>query len=136
MKITPHFSLAEFACRDGTPYPSRWINARLRPLCDTLEVIRAEAGSPVRVLSGYRTPRYNARIGGARKSEHMEGCAGDIIADGMSAASLHALVLRLYRDGRILLGGLGAYPGFVHVDIRDGGRLVRWTGRRARAEVV
>lgn len=46
MKVTAHFTAEEFgqpARHGGTraPYPSRWIAGRLRPLCATLEVLRA-----------------------------------------------------------------------------------------------
>ena len=44
MKISPHFTLKEFACTDVAPYPSNLIENRLRPLCEALEVIRAERG--------------------------------------------------------------------------------------------
>lgn len=137
MKITTHFTLLEFACRDGTPYPTRWIESRLYPLCETLETIRTRVGKPVRVLSGYRTETYNRRVGGARRSQHVEGRAADIKVAGLTAAALHAVVLAL-RKGNCLprLGGLGLYPGFVHVDVRPWGCLARWTGRRVEAEVA
>lgn len=36
-----HFPSEEFACHDGTPYPSEWVDDRLAQLKSTLEIIRA-----------------------------------------------------------------------------------------------
>lgn len=61
----------------------------------------------------------------------MSGEAADIKVKGMAADKVHTLVLALYQEGRLPhLGGLGAYPTFTHVDVRDGDRLARWTGSR------
>ena len=136
MKITSHFLLSEFACRDGTPYPAEWIDDRLTPLCDLLEVVRAWFGRRVRIVSGYRTLAYNRRIGGALASQHPEGRAADFTVAGAAPFTVHAAVLELHRSGSLLergvhLGGLGAYPGFTHVDVRQGNRLARWGGSRS-----
>src|SRR5262249_32140175 len=142
-QITTHFRLSEFdqPSRHGfprVPYPERWIAMRLRPLCDALEVIRdALGGKPVHILSGYRTPPYNRAVGGEPQSQHMVGRAADIIVDGWAAEAVHATVLRLFRDGKIEIGGLGLYPDFVHVDVRkpqQDGHLAQWTGIRTARE--
>lgn len=138
MRLTKHFSVEEFAqpARHGffhpAPYPKGWIESRLRPLCEALEVLRAElGGKPVRVLSGYRSALYNRQIGGARKSQHVQGRAADITVDGISAEKVHAATLKLYREGRLKIGGLGLYPSFVHIDVRPRKTLARWRGSRS-----
>lgn len=132
--ITPHFSLDEFACRDGSPYPREWINERLRPLCLALEALReACGGRAVTVLSGYRSPAYNAKIGGARLSQHVEGRAADVQVNGLAPSDVHRVALDLHLAGRVRLGGLGLYPSFVHVDVRPGVRLARWSGSRVES---
>src|SRR5688572_11702254 len=78
LRVTEHFKVSEFAqhARHGLPavdYPREFILSRLVALCEALEVIRGELGSSIRIVSGYRSPAYNAKIGGARKSQHMEG---------------------------------------------------------------
>jgi len=132
LKITAHLDSNEFACKDGAAYPAAWVKSRLTSLCETIESIRSAAwDKPIIIVSGYRSPAYNAKIGGARSSQHMAGRAADIKIKGMTADTVHALVLTLYQEGKLLhLGGLGAYPTFTHVDVRDGGRLARWTGSR------
>jgi uncharacterized protein YcbK (DUF882 family) len=138
-KVTPHFTVEEFQRRarpdkgfpDAAPYPKAWVASRLRPLCELLEVLRAELGAPIKVGSGYRDPAYNKSIGGAKASQHMAGRAADITVAGISPARVHAKVLALYEMGRLpSLGGLGSYETFTHVDIRSAKRLVRWTGSR------
>jgi uncharacterized protein YcbK (DUF882 family) len=140
MKVTTHFSSEEFdrpaRVRAGkqfptAAYPAKWIESRLRPLCETLEVIRSALSAPLKIGSGYRDPAYNVAIGGARASQHMEGRAADITVRGWSAANVHATILALYAQGKLPhLGGLGIYPGFVHVDVRPTKKLMRWTGSR------
>ena len=67
-----HFAFREFKSRgDG------WIKVS-RVLVRGLEAYRDLAGRPVRVVSGYRDPDYNARVGGARNSQHLYGNAVDL----------------------------------------------------------
>lgn len=132
--ITEHFSLGEWACHDGSDYPVHWIETRLRPLCEQLEIVRdairrEHRTAVVRILSGYRSPAHNKSIGGAKHSQHMEGRAADIQVVGVPAGTVHWIVLDLYKAGHLAIGGLGDYPGFTHVDTRPG-RLARWAGSR------
>ena len=135
MSLGKYFAVGEFDCKDGTPYPTALITERLVPLVETLDVIREAWGSPLTVISGYRSPAYNTRIGGARQSQHMLGTAADIRPKaGWSPQKLHDVILELYQAGKLPdLGGLGAYPTFVHVDVRPraNNRLARWSGSRS-----
>jgi uncharacterized protein YcbK (DUF882 family) len=130
--MTPHFQASEFACKDGTPYPKEWEEERLRELCETLEVIREAAGNRgIRIISGYRSPAYNRKIGSTDGSQHPQGRAADIQHPTLTTEELHTLILALYKAGKLPhLGGLGLYPTFCHVDTRSGKRLARWNGSR------
>ena len=136
MRITEHFDTSEFIqkTRGSIPYaeyPTEWIEERLRPLCEQLEIIRKALGDmSIRVISGYRSPAYNKAIGGADKSQHMEGRAADIVVPGRQASEVHALILQLSKDKKIKIGGLGDYSNFVHVDIRPTKKLVQWSATR------
>lgn len=141
--IANHFTVDEFACKDGTEYPDEWIQARLQPLCTLLDIVRQEHGGPIVVVSGYRTPAYNRRIGGAAKSRHVEGDGVDIAPLRPSperCERLHHLILRLHHARRVTgLGGIGLYKHWVHVDIRPrapGQDLARWTGSGVGTEVA
>ena len=69
--LSKNFKKSEFKCRDGSDVPAELMD-NLRELVLNLQIIRDTIGKPVYVISGYRTPRYNRRIGGARKSQHMK----------------------------------------------------------------
>jgi uncharacterized protein YcbK (DUF882 family) len=129
MKISDNFGLWEFACHDGTQVPVFLQGGLYRLVLGVLEPLRKELGRPVSVISGYRTPGYNAKINGAPQSAHMTAEAADIRAG--DPAALHLTVLRMHKEGRLPeLGGVGVYPGWVHVDVRKArdGHLRRWSG--------
>jgi uncharacterized protein YcbK (DUF882 family) len=146
VNITDHFNAEEFRSHDGVDYPAEWVDDRLRPLCALLEQVRALAGGPLAVISGYRSPAHNTAVGGAKLSQHMEGRAADVrpVTDGGSlahaCAELHARVLAAAQRGELPdLGGLGLYPGWIHVDIRPkppSGHIAQWTGSGVGAEVA
>ncbi len=138
-----HLSWDELACNDGTPYPMHWEIDRAGPLGSVFEHIRRIVGGPIRINSAYRTAEYNRLVGGSRKSQHVEGCALDLaLPKGMLMRDFLAVALEVAKyPSRAKfyprrLNGIGVYPNFLHVDIRDTLRLVRWNGNRAAAELV
>lgn len=135
MRVTDHFDSAEFACKDGTPYPDSLIPERLLLLCETLEVIREAAGGrSITITSGYRTLAYNRKIGSHDTSQHPKGRACDIQHASLTSDELYSLISKLYANGMLpYLGGLGRYPSFVHIDVRprpEDDHLARWSGSR------
>ncbi|HYE87723.1 MAG TPA: D-Ala-D-Ala carboxypeptidase family metallohydrolase [Vicinamibacterales bacterium] len=132
---SPHLTFAELACKDGTPYPIEFIlDGRLARLAVVFEAIRAAAGhKPIAVVSAYRSPEYNRRIGGARHSQHVQGRALDLQPpSGISVGRFHALITELARTHLKDLKGIGRYRTFVHIDTRPSMRLVAWTGTGAK----
>ena len=134
-----HFSLEEFACHDGSPYPLRWIPLRLVPLVGALDAIRDAWGAPLTVVSGYRTSAHNTAVGGASASQHVEGRAADVAPlEGPEpfpdrVARFHGMILGMWNAGELPdLGALGYYPGrWCHVDVRERqpiGHLAQWVG--------
>ncbi|MDR7420008.1 MAG: D-Ala-D-Ala carboxypeptidase family metallohydrolase, partial [Armatimonadota bacterium] len=87
---SPHLTWAELACHDGTAYPARWRETRAAALAEAFEAVRELAGGlPLFVTSGYRTAAWNQRIGGAAKSQHVQGRAVDVVpAKGCSIEEL------------------------------------------------
>lgn len=91
MQLSEHFTLAEMlysptAVRKGIPNdaPADVVKA-LKLLCEkVLEPVRAHYGKPVRVTSGYRSPRVNRAVGGAASSQHCNGEAADFTVEGVS----------------------------------------------------
>ncbi|MDY6812177.1 MAG: D-Ala-D-Ala carboxypeptidase family metallohydrolase [Pseudomonadota bacterium] len=152
--VSPHFTLGQFACKQDGGWPKYL-------LLDTtlllkLELLREQIGANgheqarLAVLSGYRTPHYNASIGNRTKySRHAYGDAADIYVDVdgdgymddlngdgsrsvADARLLYDLVERLTQQSwfQPFIGGLGLYGPkphrgpFIHVDTR--GTKVRW----------
>ena len=85
--------------------------------------LRSAFGSPLRVLSAYRSPAYNKAIGGAKHSCHLEGKALDLAPVAPGKADELKTVARRMHDAQLLPGGLGIYPAFVHIDV---GRFRSW----------
>lgn len=137
MRLSPFFGSDEFSCHDGTEVPQEhWEN--LLKLAKTVTIIRRIASVPLAVISGYRTPAWNTRVGGAKDSTHLTAEGGDFQPGlGMTVPELHSLVLRLHREGQLPdLGGLGLYKSWCHIDVRQAadGHLRRWTGSGVGSE--
>jgi uncharacterized protein YcbK (DUF882 family) len=136
--ITPHFSWAESACHDGTPIPTG-LQPNARRLAEMAERIRTRFGHAIIPVSWYRTPAWNLRVGGAVGSRHMAGDALDGRPSDISnlLALLHC-VEGMLRAGELPeLGGLGTYPGWVHIDCRPkpaSGHVARWSGSGVGSE--
>lgn len=123
-RLSPHFVVEEFDCHNGVKVQERDYNG-LAYLCKQyLEPLRKKFGV-VTVNSGFRTKTYNASIGGATHSFHVytEHDGNDQAADVRCAQgdptqwrNFLAGIRARKRSGK---GGLGLYPAFVHVDIRD-----------------
>lgn len=86
MKLTSHFTLSEFTYSetaqrkniDNTPSPNAIAN--IKALCEeVLEPAREEYGRAMIISSGYRSEQLNKAVGGAKTSQHMTGCAADIV---------------------------------------------------------
>jgi hypothetical protein len=157
--LSTHFKLRDFVTHDQQHIWPKYVVLR-EDLLDKLELVLAAlaaTGVPtdhVVVLSGFRSPQYNARGAGegmARASRHQYGDAADLIVD----ADRDGRMDDLDRDGRVtfadlqvvdravqlierkypeLVGGLGLYhemgPSgpFAHIDVR--GTRARWTNRQ------
>ena len=126
MKLTENFSLHEFRCRDGSDVPEEYMD-NVRELAENLQVLRDKIGKPITVISGYRSPEYNKKIDGARRSQHMLAKAGDLIVKGMTPDEVKAEIVQLIKAGKMKKGGVGLYTYFTHYDVRGFNR--RWYGK-------
>lgn len=107
--ISENFKIKEFACKDG----SDKILIDVSFVQTHLQDIRTHFGKPVNVNSGYRSPAYNVKVGGAKNSYHMQGRAFDISIKGVTPAEIARYA------ASIGVPGIIQYNTFVHVDSRD-----------------
>ena len=132
-KLTENFKLSEFKCRDGSNVPDELME-NVELLAENLQVLRDRVGKPIHVISGYRSPKYNRKIGGARRSQHMSARAGDIKIKGMTPKEVKEVIEELISKGEMAQGGVGLYTTFVHYDVR--GRKARWKGKGVKDDTL
>lgn len=122
-KLTKNFNLEEFACHNGNQVPKAYLN-NVKKLAGQLQILRDHVNKPVHINSGYRTPTYNKGIGGASGSQHLIAKAADVTVEGYTPRELATLVEKLINEKEVWFGGIGVYPTFVHLDVRD--KHARW----------
>lgn len=114
--LSAHFSRSEFRCHGiGKPGHPPHGDVVSPELVTRLERLRAIVGKPLKIVSGYRCPWWNAKVGGAKASQHMKGTAADIPRG-------YATVAQAEQAGFDGIGNKGRSA--VHVDVR--GRRARW----------
>ncbi len=123
-RFAKNFGVDEVACKSGTPVPTD-LYPNMEEVCRRAQILRDFVDSPLRVNSGYRTPDYNAKVGGVKNSWHMKAGALDLHHDRWTAAQLADIYEGLIRIGAVPDGGLGRYGTFIHIDI---GPTRRWHG--------
>ena len=156
--VSEHFQLRDFLTKNQPNVWPKYLVLELRTI-DKLELVLAELQKQgirtegVTVMSGFRTPSYNAgggnTAGRADLSRHMFGDAADIYIDNDGNGTMDDLnrdgrvnigdarlieqaVNRVEREHPELTGGTGVYVAccghgpFIHIDTR--GYRARWTG--------
>ena len=119
-----YFQLNEFHSGDGEKVPTKYYT-NLQELINNLDIIRESIGKPMRINSGYRSVKHNAKVGGKKNSYHLRAMAADIRVIGMTPVQFRAELEKLIASGKIKQGGVGSYPTFTHYDIR--GTKSRWS---------
>ena len=70
---TKNFKVSEFTCKCGCNQ-----NKIDQRVIDMAQTIRDAIGVPVRINSGYRCEKHNAKVGGVKGSYHSQGLAADL----------------------------------------------------------
>ena len=72
------------------------------------------AGELPEVISAYRSPEHNAKVGGAKNSQHTHGNAFDFNVAGMPIENRLALIEKARAAG---FKGIGVYDNTLHFDV-------------------
>jgi uncharacterized protein YcbK (DUF882 family) len=113
--LSQYFNRGEFACKCGCGYDT--VDALT---LEALEAIRNHFKSPVTITSACRCVSHNKAVGGASKSQHLQGRACDIQVKHVAPAEV-----QVYAES---LGiSVGSYNTFTHIDTRSNGPA-RWKG--------
>lgn len=125
--ISNNFSRTEFSCKCGCGFSASDIE-----LVETFEWLRSELalrlGRTVRIqiTSGCRCIAHNRKVGGAEKSQHINGIAADFkcyfVDDGAQVSpDMVADILEQKFPNRF---GIGRYINRTHLDVRKS--AARW----------
>ena len=131
-----NFVVGEFQCKCCGDLPE---NARSNEVAlgdNLLDQVRDVFGHEIKVNSGYRCPRHNAKVGGVKNSQHLTGEAADICAETrgyqnitdwkMANQDIVRAILKVGRFDQLILENVGEkdlLPTWVHVSFsRRGNR--------------
>ncbi len=116
-QLSPNFSSSEFSCQCGCGKVK--VDSRL---IEALQTLRDRLEQPIFIHSGYRCPKHNKTVGGRPKSQHLFGKAADFHVPNYTPPQIarHAVQINAFRQG-----GIGVYPTYIHLDVRDKGPA-RW----------
>jgi hypothetical protein len=121
--VSPNFTKAEWRCKDGTNVPDSLRKNAQRHAFNLERLRKRLNGARLPIMSGYRHPAYNRRIGGASQSRHMQADATDFSTQTVNRIGRN----RFFAQANIVFrnGGVGNYPsGSAHCDSR--GYRARW----------
>ena len=67
-----------------------------------LDPLREKVGR-IKVSSGYRDPIYNAKEGGSLTSDHITGCATDIVPLDTDIDEVFSIIIREFKYNQVIL---------------------------------
>lgn len=132
VKLSAHFNSSEFKCKCGCGKIKTDTN-----LISLLEKLFVELNlAKINVISGYRCPAHDKRVGGAGKGSHVEGYAADVVCyykDGSKVPS-SVVALTLERMGHkcgigYRCGGVNDSAGNIHIDTKPR----KWYGDESKS---
>jgi uncharacterized protein YcbK (DUF882 family) len=85
-------------------------------LLTKLQTLRDEMWHSLPINSGFRCESHNKKIGGSPTSKHLIGKAIDISTAGLNGSQKHRI---MKIAGTLGFRGIGVYPTFFHLDIRE-----------------
>ena len=131
-----NFKVGEFQCKCCGDLPENARSNEVALVDNLLDPVRDVFGHEIKVNSGYRCPRHNAKVGGVKNSQHLTGEAADICAETrgyrnimdwkMANQDIVRAILKVGRFDQLILENVGEkdlLPTWVHVSFsRRGNR--------------
>jgi hypothetical protein len=125
-RLTKNFSLLEMANKDA----GGWliITPEVVVCAGGFQRFREWLGEAMTVTSWYRTPEYNAKVGGAKDSMHLKALAIDFQTPRHNKAKRFTPaqwqnIIRKWREICLSMGIKGGSveiaPSWVHLDVRE-----------------
>jgi len=101
--------------------PSKGQEKKLIKLIDNiLDPAREEFKAPIYVHSGFRCPKLNKKVGGAKNSQHTKAEAVDLVCH--NNIKLLEILKKLNFDQLIIEKPIADYPSWLHVSYVDNNR--------------
>jgi uncharacterized protein YcbK (DUF882 family) len=117
LQLTPHFKLSEFQCHCCGQVDQ----VTALELAERLEQVRPDFG-PIHILSGFRCPKQNAKVGHSNQSYHLLGLAADI-AVGSDSARFNLVKSLMWHGWK----RIGIAASYVHADLGPTDTPLIWT---------
>lgn len=130
MRLSPHFTMSEMtvsaAARrakiSNVPTDPRTIE-KLKKLAANMEIVRVIlGGGPIRITSGYRSPRVNRLVGGSKTSDHLNATACDFTRDNMTVEECADLI----EESALKYDQLILYKTHLHIGFGSRMRRMRF----------
>lgn len=113
---------------DNQPTPEVVDNLEL--LIEMMDKIREKWGSPIRINSGYRCPKLNTAVKGAKNSSHMLGLACDFQPVKGKKSDLFKMIKEMIESGEITVSqliweyGTKKEPQWIHIALPREGKAI------------
>jgi len=121
--MTKNFKKHEFECNCGCEMPDD-VYSNVIKLAGELQKLRDIFDVPFTPTNAYRCPEHNKAVGGVSRSMHLLGLAADLQIPEIEPHEVAGVIETLMDNGEVLMGGVGRYNTFTHMDIR--GSRARW----------
>jgi len=124
-KIADNFKWGEFwsnSVKGIKIEPPEELYLSIATMAIQLQKVRDIINKPIIITSGYRTPKWNKIVKGAKNSYHMKGMAVDSRPIGMDIREYICYLLRYTSFNGF---GIYTYSNFIHSDLRPNFTIFR-----------
>jgi hypothetical protein len=127
MQLSKNFNLTELTSSetalrrkiDNTP-SEEVVKNLVSLVLNVLQPLRDKYGKPINITSGYRSPKLNSAIGGAKNSQHCFGQAVDFTVPKEDYKEVVSILQTLFVDQLIWEFGNEDAPDWIHVSFNIG----------------